>query len=62
MNAYKVFFTGTYKVSTLINADSSEQALEIANEYGIERIEELILEQGIDNVMSTIANTNPVTN
>ncbi len=63
MNTYEVIITGTYKVSTLIQAESPEQALEIIdNEWGIERVEELISEQGINNWSCTIPDTNPVNN
>jgi hypothetical protein len=55
MNTYKVIITGTYRVSTLIQAESPAQALEtIDNEWGIERVEELISEQGVDNWSCTI--------
>jgi hypothetical protein len=50
MNTYKVYLEGTYRVSTLIEADSPAQALEtIHDDWGIELVEELILQQGVDN-------------
>jgi hypothetical protein len=50
MNTYKVYLEGTYRVSTLIQAESQAKALEtIHDEWGIEVAENLILEQGVDN-------------
>jgi len=50
MNTYEVIITGTYRVSTLIKADSPAQALEIVdNNWTIGNVEELIAEQGINN-------------
>jgi hypothetical protein len=50
MNTYKIYLEGTYRVSTLIEAESPAQALEtIHDEWGVELVEELILQQGVDN-------------
>jgi hypothetical protein len=55
MNTYKVYITGTFKVSTTVKADSKEQALEIVDNYGIEVIEGLVFEQGVAGIDNTTA-------
>jgi hypothetical protein len=48
MNTYKVWITGAYKVAAFVNANSPAEAEKQAEELSIEKIEELIYNQGID--------------
>jgi len=61
MNTYKVWITGTYRVSTFVDANSPAEAQQQVNEWGIERIEELIALQGCpyDSVLSVSADSLP---
>ena len=59
MNTYKVWITGTYNVHTLVEAKSPAHAEQIVDEYGFERIEELIFIQGSDAVLSISSDALP---
>ena len=61
MNTYKVWITGTYRVSTFVDANSPAEATGQVCEWGIEQIEELIALQGCssDSVLSIAADSFP---
>ena len=59
MNTYQVYITGTFKVSTTVEANSLTQALEIVDNYGIEVVEGLVFEQGVAGIDNTTAEQIP---
>jgi hypothetical protein len=62
MSTYTVSITGLYHVQTLVEANSSREAEQQVSEWGIEKIEELIVDQGcsLRDVLSIASDAFPV--
>lgn len=61
METYKVWITGTYHVEVHIDASSPSEAQDLVWEkYTKSMLEELVAEQGVDQILNVAADSEPI--